>query len=144
MKVLIKANHSLDDIPDETREVVKEDGTNLIESRHVEKAILVANNDIRDLEERKSGHKNAVLVVNVHNRGKTDESLEVLGKVGVKCVGNKPLSSSLRVTEPDNLIEAFGMAQDVVDVCRNIILAHLMHGEVPERIIFNGVVNVPI
>jgi hypothetical protein len=83
------------------------------------------------------------LIIDKHNWSNTDERLEIFGEIIVKSIGNKPLSGSLRVTEPDNLVEvALGVGKDILYVCRDIILTHLVHGEIPEFLIIHSPIDM--
>jgi hypothetical protein len=83
------------------------------------------------------------LVIDKHNWSNTDESLEIFGEIVVKSIGNKPLCGALRVTEPDHLVEvALGVREYILYVCRDIILTHLVHSEIPEFLIINSPVDM--
>ena len=95
MELLVKTANSLDDIPDKAREVVEERNSNVLHTWDIQEGVHKLEEELWDLEQTQGGDEDTVLVVDVHNWGKTDECLEFRGEILVKCVCNEPLSGAL-------------------------------------------------
>jgi hypothetical protein len=83
------------------------------------------------------------LVIDKHNWSDTDESLEIFGEIVVKSISNKPLCGSLRVTEPYYLVEVpLSVRENILHVCWDIILTHLVHCEIPVCLIIHSQIDM--
>lgn len=48
------------------------------------------------------------------------------------------------MAEPDDLLETLSVIQNVMNIGRDIVFAHLVKSEIPETIILNCVVKVSV
>lgn len=135
----IEADDGLDDIPDEAGEVVENRCGPVCEARQVEQGIEAVVEEVRHFKKVQEGSENTLLVVDIHNRSHANEGLEILGKVLIKSVSDEPLSSTLGMPKPDDLREvSLSMVKYIFDIGGNIILAHLIHCEIPVSFILRS------
>lgn len=89
----------------------------------------------------KEGSKNTSLVAYGGDWTHTNESFVVLVDVFVERVSDPELGSALGVTEINQLFST-SYVQNIVEVSRNIILAHFNKGEIPELFVVSCVFDV--
>jgi hypothetical protein len=134
MKLFVEPNDGLNYVPNEAGEIVQEGGRPVGNRWKVKEAVHILHDQVRHLQQAKSGHEDTVLVVQMHNWGHAYESFEVFSKSRVEGIGDEPLGRALGVAEPNYLIEA-GLVAHVMDVGGHVVLAHVVHGKVPEGLV---------